>query len=134
MSKDDNMSVDETRWEDVAPDIRQKNISDGLDKFHIWEEIEPDTDIEQKGVLWELTDKNKEIIGTYICKYDSFSMYHKYVYVIKDLNNEKRYIFGFPEIDKLFGRVKENDVVKIVFIGRTHGVHGIAVKLFKRRE
>lgn len=109
MSNDDNMSVDETMWEDVAPEIGPK------------------------GIPWKYTDKDDEIIGTYICKYESFNMYHKYVYVIQDLNNEERYFYGSPELDKLFERVKENDFIKIIFICRHPGVHGISFKLFKRR-
>lgn len=106
---DDNISVDEIMWEDVSPEIGPR------------------------GIPWEYTSKDDELIGTYLYKQDSFSMYHKYIYVIKDLNNEKRYIFGFPGLDKLFERVKENDFIKIIFICRHPGVHGISVKLFKRR-
>lgn len=108
---DDNISVDESMWEDVAP------------------EIEP------KGIPWKYTDKDKELIGTYLYKHDSFSIYNKNVYVIKDLNNEKRYIFGCTELDKLFEQVQENDV-KIVFMGKKSSMYGNYLKgfkLFKRR-
>lgn len=106
---DDNISVDEIMWEDVAPEIGPK------------------------GIPWKYTSKDKELIGTYLYKHDSFSIYNKNVYVIKDLNQEKRYIFGCTELDKLFEQVQENDFIKIIFICRHPGVHGISFKLFKRR-
>lgn len=105
----DNISVDEIMWEDVAPEIGPR------------------------GIPWKYTDEDNELIGTYLGKYDSFGIYNKNVYVIKDLNKEKRYIFGCTELDKLFEQVQENDFIKIIFIGRNPGVQGISFKLFKRR-
>lgn len=109
---DDNISVDESMWEEVFPEIEPRSIP------------------------WEYKDEGDELIGTYICKKENVGIFNQNIYFINDTNNERRSVFGCNVLDKLFEQVQENDFVKIVFMGKKSSMYGNYLKgfkLFKRR-
>lgn len=98
----------------------------------IWEEVFPK--ISTMPIPWEYKDEDKELIGTYLCKYDNIGTENQHVYLIEDLNKKKRHVFGCTELDNLFEQVQKNDFVKIVFIAKKPREQSVPFRLFKLRQ